>query len=75
MTYLVIYLWKYWKSGEKEGERSQVECEEENEWKIMENEENRGHINKKASEDKLVPFVSSVLELSHYSLSLTLLDT
>jgi hypothetical protein len=42
----------------------------------MENEENRGLIDKKASEDQLVTFVSSVLELSHYlSLSLSLLDT
>ena len=41
----------------------------------MENEENRGLVNKKASEDQLVPFVSSVLELSFYSLSHTLLDT
>jgi len=38
----------------------------------MENEENRGLINKKAYEDQLVPFVNSILELSHYYLSLTL---
>ena len=38
----------------------------------MENEENRGLIDKKAYEDQLVPFVSSVLELPHYSLSLSL---
>jgi len=37
----------------------------------MENEENRGRIDKKASEDQLVPFFSSFLELSHYSLSFT----
>ena len=36
----------------------------------MENEENRGLINKKDYEDELVPFVSLVLELSLYSLSL-----
>ena len=41
----------------------------------MENEESRGLINKKAFEDQLVPFVSSVLELSHYSLSLSLFET
>ena len=40
--------------------------------KIMENEENRGLIYKKASKDQLVPFVSSVLEFSNYSLSLSL---
>ena len=28
-----IYLWKQWKIGEKEGERSQFACEEENEGK------------------------------------------
>ena len=43
----------------------------------MENEENRGLIYKKAFEDQLKgfffkPFVNSVLELSHYSLSLSL---
>ena len=38
----------------------------------MENEENRGLINKKALEDQLLPFVSSVLDLS---LSPSLLDT
>ena len=38
----------------------------------MENEENRGPIDKTAYEDQLVPFVSLVLELSHYSLSLSL---
>ena len=43
--------------------------------KIIENEENRGHINKKTHEDQLVHFVSSILELSLYSLSLTFLDT
>ena len=37
--------------------------------------ENRGLFYKKASENQLVPFVNSVLELSHYSLSLILLDT
>ena len=65
------------KIGEKEGERSQVACEEENEEKIMENEENRGLIDKKASQDQLVPFVSEFLDLFHYSLSLSLilLDT
>ena len=43
----------------------------------MKIEENRDIFSKKASEDQLVPFVSSVLELSHYSLSLSLslLDT
>jgi len=53
-----------------EGEKSHVACEEEN-------EEYRGLINKKAYEDLLVAFVSSILELSHYSLSLSLslLDT
>ena len=37
----------------------------------MEHEENRGLIDKKAFEDQLVPFFSSVLELPHYSLSLS----
>ena len=37
----------------------------------MENEENRGLIDKKSSNDQLVPFFSLVLELSHYSLSLS----
>jgi len=41
----------------------------------MENEENRGLIHKKSYEDKLVTFFSLVLELSHYSLSLSRLDT
>ena len=41
----------------------------------MENEENKGLINKNDFQDQLVPFVSSFLELSHYSLSLILLDT
>lgn len=41
----------------------------------MENEENRGLIHKTTSEDYLVTFVSSVLQLSNYSLSLILLDT
>jgi len=43
----------------------------------MENEENRGIIDKKAYEDRLAPFVNLVLKLSHYSLflSLTLSDT
>ena len=36
------------------------------------NEENRGLIDKKASKDQLVPFSNSVLELSHYYLSLSL---
>jgi len=44
--------------------------------KIMKNEENRGIIHKKAYEDQLVSLVnegliSLVLELSHYSLSLS----
>ena len=43
--------------------------------KIMENEENRGLISNNSYEDPLVTFVSSVLELSLYSLSLSLLDT
>jgi len=38
----------------------------------MENEENRDLIHKKAYEDQFMAFVSSSLELSHYSLSLTL---
>ena len=38
----------------------------------MENEENRGLINKKASKDQLVPFVRVFWELSHYSLPLSL---
>ena len=62
--------------GEKGGKKSHVACEEENEGKIMENEENRGLIDKKAFEDHLesflLPLVSEFLELSHYSLSLTL---
>ena len=37
----------------------------------MENEENKGLIDKKAFEDQLVPFVA-FFELSHYSLSLSL---
>ena len=37
----------------------------------MENEENRGLLYKKASEDQLLPFVISFLVLSHYSLSLS----
>jgi len=37
--------------GEKEGERSQVACEEEIEGKIEENNENRCLINKKSCED------------------------
>ena len=41
----------------------------------MENEENRGIINKKAFEDQLVPFLSLFLELSLYSLYHILLDT
>jgi len=51
----------------------------------MENEENRGLIDKKASEDQLVRFFSSLVSvpffqfsfgaLSLFSLSLTLLDT
>jgi len=41
----------------------------------MENEENRGLIHKKAYEDHVMAFVSLALELSHYSLSLILLDT
>ena len=40
--------------------------------KLKENEENRGLIDKKAYEKPFVTFVSSILELSHYSLSLTL---
>ena len=36
---------------------------------------NRGLIDKKAYEDQLVPFVSLVLEISHYYLSIILLDT
>ena len=40
--------------------------------KLMENEENRGHINRKASKHQLVPFVNSILEISLYSLSLSL---
>ena len=35
----------------------------------MGNEENRGLIDKKDFEDQLVPFFSSVFELSHFSLS------
>ena len=42
---------------------------------MMENEENRGLIDKKDFEDQLVPFLSSFLELSIYYLSYTLLDT
>ena len=38
----------------------------------MENEENKGLIHKKDYEDQPVTFFSSVLELSHYSLSLSL---
>ena len=38
----------------------------------MENEENRGQIDKKAYEDQLAAFVSLLLELSLYSLSHTL---
>ena len=41
----------------------------------MENEENRGLIDKKAYEDQLVPFFNSVLDLSHYSPSLSLFNT
>ena len=41
----------------------------------MENEENKGLFYKKDFDDHLVPFVSSVLELSHYSLSLSLTHT
>ena len=37
----------------------------------MENQENRGLINKKVFEDQLVLFVSSTLELSIYSVSLS----
>ena len=37
----------------------------------MENEGNRGHINKKAYEDHFMNFFSSVLELSLYFLSHT----
>jgi len=37
----------------------------------MENKKNRGVINKKAYEDQWVSLVSSILELSHYSLSLS----
>jgi len=53
----------------KGGEKSQVACEEKN-------EENRGLIDKKAYENQLaglvsVILVSSVLELSPYSLSLS----
>ena len=40
--------------------------------KMMENEENRGLFYKNVYEDQLVPFVSEFLELSHYSLSLSL---
>jgi len=42
---------------------------------IMENEENGGLIDKKAFEDELESLVGAVLELSLYSLSLSLLDT
>ena len=38
----------------------------------MENEENRGLIDKKAFEDQLVPFINSIFELFLYSLSHTL---
>ena len=41
----------------------------------MENEENRGIFYKNASKDHLVPFFNAFLELSHYSISLILLDT
>ena len=37
--------------------------------------ENKGLIDKKAFEDQLVQFVTLVLDFSHYSLSLSLLDT
>jgi len=37
----------------------------------MENEENRGLINKNAYEDQLIPFVNLVLDLSLYLLSLS----
>jgi len=37
----------------------------------MEIEENRGLTDKKASEDQWASLVNSLLELSHYSLSLT----
>ena len=57
--------------GEKEGERSHVACEEEN-------EENRSLIDKKAYEDQFVTFCQfSFVALSLFSLSLylSLLDT
>ena len=38
----------------------------------MENEENRGLMHKKAYEDQFMAFVSSILEMSHYSLSFSL---
>ena len=41
----------------------------------MENEEYIGLIDKKAYEDQFDLFVSSVLDLSHYSLSFSFLDT
>jgi len=41
----------------------------------MKNEENRGLINKRAYEDQMEIFASSILELSHYSLSPILLNT
>lgn len=58
--------------GEREGERSQVDCEEENKGKIMENEENRGIINKKVSEvqwARLGQFNFGALSLFSLSLS------
>ena len=60
------------KLGEKEGERSQVACEEENEGKIMKNEENRGLINKNGYEDQFVTFLSILAWISLCSLSLSL---
>lgn len=41
----------------------------------MENDENRGFIDKKASQDQLESLVNLALEVSHYSLSLSVLDT
>jgi len=40
----------------------------------MENEENRGLVNRNASEDQLESFWQVLVELSFYSLSLILLD-
>lgn len=66
-----FYLWKYRKIGEKEGERSQIACEEEIEGKMKENEEIRGLNDKKASEDLFMAFWQFLDVDFFYSLTLS----